>query len=189
MDDVASLSGLSKGSLYWHFEGKRELFRSLVDAWFSEVVEGISSTQGEGPTENGTEELGADSPESVRSGLSQLRAMVGALESSAAAHPKLVRAMLEFYSMAVRDDELREWLRELYDQNWKSLCGFLNEAVALGEIRPLESGRSARLILAYFDGMLLHRELFDEGDSRPFNDIGGPLFSLLGVEEPVHEQC
>jgi AcrR family transcriptional regulator len=35
VDDIAARAGLSKGAIYWHFAGKRELFLALVDR-FSE---------------------------------------------------------------------------------------------------------------------------------------------------------
>jgi AcrR family transcriptional regulator len=31
IDDIAARAGLSKGAIYWHFAGKRELFLALVD--------------------------------------------------------------------------------------------------------------------------------------------------------------
>jgi AcrR family transcriptional regulator len=31
VDDIAERAGLSKGAIYWHFAGKRELFLALID--------------------------------------------------------------------------------------------------------------------------------------------------------------
>ena len=33
MDDLVRASGLSKGSLYWHFESKEQVFLALFDAF------------------------------------------------------------------------------------------------------------------------------------------------------------
>ncbi|MCK4832919.1 MAG: TetR/AcrR family transcriptional regulator, partial [Anaerolineales bacterium] len=40
MDDIVQESGLSKGALYWYFEGKKELFLSL----FQEVIGQLGQT-------------------------------------------------------------------------------------------------------------------------------------------------
>jgi AcrR family transcriptional regulator len=37
MDDLARASGLSKGSLYWHFDSKEEVFLALFDSFAAEV--------------------------------------------------------------------------------------------------------------------------------------------------------
>lgn len=37
MDDLVAASGLSKGSLYWHFESKQDVFLALFDALEAEV--------------------------------------------------------------------------------------------------------------------------------------------------------
>lgn len=39
MDDLVRASGLSKGSLYWHFRSKEEVFLALFDA-FAEILYG-----------------------------------------------------------------------------------------------------------------------------------------------------
>jgi AcrR family transcriptional regulator len=37
MDDLVRASGLSKGSLYWHFSSKEEVFLALVDSFTAEL--------------------------------------------------------------------------------------------------------------------------------------------------------
>ncbi|MCP5040631.1 MAG: TetR/AcrR family transcriptional regulator [bacterium] len=37
MDDLARASGLSKGSLYWHFRSKEEVFIALFDAFSAQI--------------------------------------------------------------------------------------------------------------------------------------------------------
>ena len=44
MDDIAVTANLSKGSLYWHFKGKRELFQGLVERWLQEFTESLGTT-------------------------------------------------------------------------------------------------------------------------------------------------
>ena len=37
MDDLVRASGLSKGSLYWHFHSKEEVFTALFDSFVAEL--------------------------------------------------------------------------------------------------------------------------------------------------------
>ena len=38
MDDIVREAGLSKGTLYWYFNSKKALFRSLIDYWLGELL-------------------------------------------------------------------------------------------------------------------------------------------------------
>jgi AcrR family transcriptional regulator len=48
VDDIAARAGLSKGAIYWHFAGKRELFLALVDR-FSERAYSLLDAVAEAP--------------------------------------------------------------------------------------------------------------------------------------------
>ena len=41
MDDLVKASSLSKGAIYWHFKGKREIFRSLLERWLTLYTEAL----------------------------------------------------------------------------------------------------------------------------------------------------
>jgi AcrR family transcriptional regulator len=43
MDDLVRASGLSKGSLYWHFQSKEEVFLALFDSFSDELYGGWDS--------------------------------------------------------------------------------------------------------------------------------------------------
>ena len=48
IDEIADRAGLSKGAIYWHFAGKRELFLALVDR-AQEPVEALAQSVAEAP--------------------------------------------------------------------------------------------------------------------------------------------
>jgi AcrR family transcriptional regulator len=50
MDDLARASGLSKGSLYWHFESKEDVFLALCDAVASATFEAWDARGEDGST-------------------------------------------------------------------------------------------------------------------------------------------
>lgn len=147
MDEIAREAGLSKGSLYWHFPSKRDLFRSLIESWIAEVMVGL--------------------PEAVAlcgSNAEKLMVIADSIKNSVAVRPDLARAQLEFAAQAVRDDEVREWFRVNYVEQRAFLASILAEGIGAGEFRSVPIDATARLIMAYIDGVFLHREVNDLGD-------------------------
>lgn len=144
MDDIVREAGLSKGGLYWHFKSKRELFQSLIEEWLNEFTESMASTL-----------------EGAESANEKLSAVVEAIKINAAARPELMRAQMEFYSVATRDAEFRRWLQETYFADTEFLEAILRQGIDEGAFRPVPVEAVARLVMAYLDGALLHREIRD----------------------------
>jgi AcrR family transcriptional regulator len=150
MDDIVRAAGLSKGSLYWYFPGKRDLFRTLTESWMVEILTGLP------------ERLAA-----CKSASEKLFTLLSASRDSVAARPELARAQLVFMAQAVRDPEIRDWFRQTHRAQRTFLAQIIEEGIASGEFRPLPADAVAGLIMAYGDGSWLHRELRGTGD-----DIG-----------------
>lgn len=171
MDDIAREAGLSKGSLYWHFPSKRDLFRSLLETWIAEVMEGL--------------------PEAVaacESGAAKLTLIADSIKNTVAVRPELARAQLEFAAQAIRDDEFREWFRASYVQQREFFTGILEEGIRSGEFRAVPVHATARMIMAYFDGLFLHREVNDIGDDVDvlLDEAKSTLLALLLNEDGSH---
>ncbi len=144
MDDIVKVAGLSKGSLYWYFESKRDLFKSLIEMWFEDLMEGLVEAVDSAPTAN-----------------QKLSVMVDAVKETVALRPELARAQLEFFAMALRDEEIRGWLRENYAVQREFFARIVEQGIAAGEFRPVPVDAVARMIMAYFDGAWLHQELHE----------------------------
>ena len=177
MDDIVRAANLSKGALYWHFKSKRELFRSLMNSWYEDFLRSMAEfvSQEGGPSE-------------------KLRMIMGALEHNAATQPELVRAQLEFYSFAVRDAEFSRWLREVYEESEELLSSLVSMGVETGEFRPMNPQATARLLLAYMDGVLLHQEMLsrDIGPAPTVGEMTETMLNLLrepsfGAVEQTHD--
>lgn len=164
MDDIVREANLSKGTLYWYFKNKLDLFRNLTELWFAEIMESVR--QQADPEANSA---------------ARLRMMVDAVKHSAASRPELVRALLEFYTLALRDAELKQWLREVYVSDSSMIRTLIEEGIACGEFRPVDPAAVARLIMAALDGALLHRELFEEesAGSPTLDEVADTLVALL----------
>lgn len=150
MDDIVRAAGLSKGSLYWYFPSKRDLFRTLTESWIAEILTGLP------------ERLAA-----CKTAGEKLATLLDAGRDTVAVRPELARAQLEFMAQAVRDTEIRDWFRETHRTQRAFLAQIVQEGIATGEFRKLPPDAVAGLIMAYGDGMWLHRELRNTGE-----DIG-----------------
>ncbi len=167
MDDIVRAAGLSKGSLYWHFPGKRELFRSLIESWLAQAITGLP-----------------DRLERCTTAEQKLGVLLDAGRDTVAVRPELARAQLEFMAQAVRDPEIREWFRNTYVAQRSFLAQILQEGVAQGEFGPVPVDSVARMIIAYGDGMWLHREVNELGDDIGvlIDEVKATLMALLKVK-------
>lgn len=166
MDAIAARANLSKGSLYWHFKSKRELFQSLVERWLQEFTDGLGEIfDGE------------------KSATERLCMMIGAVKRNAAAQPELARAQLEFYALAVRDEEFKAWIQENYLADRQFLESVLRQGIEDGEFREVAVDSAARMVMAYLDGALLHREINDPEStaSAILDEVADTLIMLLRV--------
>jgi len=150
MDDKVAASGLSKGSLYWYFKNKREVFRTLMDQWFEEIAIGFEEafTTAESPSD-------------------KVRAVFRIIETSAALRPELVRAQFEFLSFAIRDAEYAQWLQGMYGAIIGYFEAIVAEGVAAGRFRAVDANVFAWLIAACIDGVLLQQQVLTEGPVQP----------------------
>ncbi|MDK1021644.1 MAG: TetR/AcrR family transcriptional regulator [Candidatus Hydrogenedentes bacterium] len=166
MDVIAAEANLSKGSLYWHFKSKRELFQSLVERWLQEFTDCLGTAF-----------------EGTATASEKLRMMIDAVKRNAAAQPELARAQLEFYVLAVRDEEFKAWLHENYAADIQFLESILRQGMENGEFREVPVDSVARMIMAYLDGALLHREINDPEAtaSTILDEVADTLTALLKV--------
>lgn len=164
MDAIAHEAGLSKGSLYLHFDGKRAVFRSLFDRYYEDLNQRMGEAVSTQMTARG-----------------KMESILSTIEHSALAQPELMRAQLEFLAMAVRDQEYREWMQSMYAQAVKLFQSIIDEGIARGEFRKVDSHVIALMTAAMIDGYAIQRELMPApSDAKIQNTVTlGTLFALL----------
>ena len=137
VDDIASRAGLSKGAIYWHFAGKRELFLALVDRFSEPALADLASV--------------ADAPD-WRAALREIFARVR--ERMDAGIP-LFKLGLEYIAQSARDDEIRV-RAERAQGAWKAAVEKqIARGVAEGTLRPVAAAEVGLLIDATIDGLML----------------------------------
>jgi AcrR family transcriptional regulator len=137
MDDLARESGLSKGSLYWYFRSKEEVFAALCGAWALELFEAC-------------EQLAA----AHRGGVIELIGRVGTLSlERIAARGDLLRAWAEF----IVHREVRRRFAEIYAATRERVAEWVSAGIEAGEIRRLDPEGVAAAATAAIEGLLIQQ--------------------------------
>lgn len=145
MDDIVAESGASKGSLYWHFNGKQELFIALVEWFFSEMNEEIMHAW--------TEEMSAS--DKIKS------MMMVALESSQQIIP-FFNVFLDFWAQTSEDEQLRQLFDEMISDYQTRIGQIIEEGMASGEFRPVDAPKLSLAIFGLVDALFLYEALLGE---------------------------
>ncbi len=139
MDEIVRESGLSKGSLYWYFKSKKELFLSIIDAWIS----GINQTLQE--LSQMEEMTWAD----------RLRRAAELIAEDIAKQRDFASLTLEFWAQMQQDEQVRERMVRIYQETVDVLQRFIAAGIQAGEFHPTDPRAAAAVLIAAFDGMML----------------------------------
>jgi AcrR family transcriptional regulator len=139
MDDIVAESGLSKGALYWYFEGKKELFLSL----FQEVMDQLGQTW---------ESIVADEESSATD---KLLASIALFRSELGAMVPFFGVMMEAYALTRHDEDVEGIIREFYEPYLDMMTRVIEEGIASGEFHVESVRAMALVIMTLFDGIVL----------------------------------
>jgi AcrR family transcriptional regulator len=161
VDEIAAAAGYSKGALYWHFSGKEDLLQALleerIDAPMREMVALLESA----PPER---DMSVEASREFARRLSRQRDAV-LLER-------------EYWSLAIRDPELRARYAERQTELRGALAGALEErARHLGTPDPpMPAEDVARIVMSIIGGLSVD-ELIEPGSVRP--ELLGETLALI----------
>ncbi len=136
VDDIAAGAGLSKGGVYFHFSSKREIFDALLTDEFDLAMSSLAEVQA------------LPGPASARLGWLAARYL-----RRFANEPDSTRFPLVVGEIAVRDDAVRERLRELHVEYLSGFAALLEAGVQGGEFRAVRARTAALLLKAIIDGI------------------------------------
>ena len=139
MQDIAAAAGVSKGSLYYYFHTKQELFVELLEEFLSAERGRLKKKLATGMPARQTLQ------EAFYEGFKQADEM-----------PGLMRGMIDFYVLAVREAEFRERFDGYYAE-WVSLCAdVIRRGIANGEFSPdLDPDSTGWSLVTALDGVML----------------------------------
>jgi AcrR family transcriptional regulator len=136
MEDIAATAGLSKGGVYFHFDSKREVFDALVEEEYQrslEVMRDIASEK-------------ATIPE-------KMQRLASTFVSSFSSSPDSPRFFIVMGEMALRDEAMALKLRERQTHFIDEIARLLEQGVAEGFLRPIDSKVMAAVLKALIDGV------------------------------------
>ncbi len=143
MDDLVRASGLSKGSLYWHFDSKQDVLLALFDAFCDEIFSAwAGADDGQRPVLDVLERGG--------------ELAVGGL----AADRALLRAWVEFFAHPVA----RERMAEVYRQSRTRVAALLARGIERGELRAHAPDATASALIGLIEGVLLQASVDPDFD-------------------------
>lgn len=138
MNDIVRASGLSKGGVYWHFKSKDELIAAIFDHFFVEQLALLDVM------------LAGDGTAVAK--LTQLATLTG---QSVAAMASQFPSPLEFYALASREEGLQSTLQTHFRNYQTKIAALVDQGIAQGEFRSVDSQATAKTIIALFEGVLL----------------------------------
>jgi len=146
VDDIAARAGLSKGAIYWHFDGKRELFLAIVDRFTETALADLAAV--------------ADAPD----WRAALHAVFARVRERLDVGMPLFKLGLEYIAQSARDDEIRV-RAERAQGVWKATMEKqIARGVAEGTLRPVAAGEGGLVIDATIDGLMLAKLVRPELD-------------------------
>jgi len=154
MDDIVAESGLSKGSLYWYFDSKDDLFAQAVMSFFDDF----------GQETLAEIEKHETASEKIRAGARKMVAFSKEAEG-------LFGLFIEFWSQSKRREEVSAFWPDLLIQYQKLMAAIIEEGIRKGEFRPVDAEQLVWAILAAYDGLAVYDMLIPEIDLERISDV------------------
>lgn len=168
MDDIVAESGLSKGSLYWYFKSKKELFLSL----FQEVM---------GQLGQAWESIVADEEVSATD---KLLASLALIRTEFEEMIPFFGMMMEAWTLTRHDEDVERLTRELYEPYVDMVTRIVEEGVASGEFHVDSPQAMALVVITLFDGIMMAMStgLWTHDWNEVMDAAGALVFYGLGAE-------
>lgn len=138
MDDIVVESGLSKGTLYWYFDSKNDLFISMlrqVMDQFGQEMASIAAQEG-------------SAADKLRTSLALFRAELADMST-------FFGIMMEAWALTRHDEKVENLVREIYTPYADLIAGIVKEGVSNGEFDVELPEAMSLVLLALFDGITL----------------------------------
>ena len=136
MDDIVQEAGLSKGAIYHHYQGKKDIFLALIGHWETQTFPYFYSR-------NGKERSAADTIKDFAS------EVIKVFKSRS----HVFQAEVEFWALANQDDEVRKRSQELYEKIITLFELVIIKGIREKEFIKVDTRITAIYILSVFQGI------------------------------------
>jgi AcrR family transcriptional regulator len=136
MDDIVAESGLSKGTLYWYFDSKDDLFSAAMMSVFEDI------------SEDALKDIEQRSTASDK-----LLAMARAAVNIGKQAEGLFNLFLEFWASSPHRKEASQLWLDLLEEYKNVTAAIIEEGIENGEFAPVEADQLVWAVLAAYDGL------------------------------------
>jgi AcrR family transcriptional regulator len=174
MDDIAAECGLSKGSLYWYFSSKKELFLYIFSVMMDQTI-------------GGWEQIVNDKILTAKEKLQITLSIFGPVMEDWA---PFFGVMLEAWGQTRFDEDVEELMQSFYKPYIAMMTQIIEEGVANGEFRVASPEATAAVILSLYDGMTLAKgmDIIDIEWQLLANAASELVFDSINVEQSRAER-
>lgn len=140
MDDIAEQAGFSKGALYLYYSSKDAIIAALLKYFFAQELKRLHAV------------VGVDREESIAE---QLLTLTHQLTSAMTWMARMMPIAFEFYAIAGRDKEVRQFLQDYFKTYRSELAQLIQHGIDRGELRSVNAEATAITIVALYEGLAL----------------------------------
>jgi AcrR family transcriptional regulator len=147
MDDIVTRSGLSKGTLYWHFKNKHELFISTVNLLMQQMMKSLAPLA----------EMDLPASERIIRAFDQAGEFIQA-------EPRWMGMLVDMFLQSQKSDEMQQIMQDSYQAFTTMLIPIIQEGIDNGEFRDTDPELVSIVLMAASDGLTFYMLLEPEWD-------------------------
>lgn len=140
MDDIAKEAGVSKGALYLYYKSKDAIIAALLKYFFEQELKHLQALVEVEQSSTVTE---------------QLLALTRQMSSAMGWMTRFMPIAFEFYAIAGRDREVRQFLQDYFKTYCAELARLIQRGIDTGEFRPANAQSIAITFTGMYEGLAL----------------------------------
>jgi AcrR family transcriptional regulator len=140
MDEIVKRSGLSKGTLYWHFTNKRELFLATIQQPFQLIEVQLKAL---------VEQKDTTAEERIRT-------FFGQVAEYLTPNKNMIGLMVDAFFQSYQSQDARDMLRKLYAGYIGAVEQIIQQGIERGEFRDVDPHMTAIVLMAGGDGVTIY---------------------------------
>jgi len=168
--ELCEKAGVNKGSFYYLFPSKQELALAVIDSFEDDASRTFADLiSGSAPPLERLQRFFAEAHRQHRRRRKECGRVVGCALGNLA------------LEMSTQDDAVRKRLGRVFDSHVERFENVVKEAVARGDIPPLDTRLAARALFALFEGAILLAKTRD--DPEQLAGLGEQAARMLGSSD------
>ncbi|MBN1681080.1 MAG: TetR/AcrR family transcriptional regulator [Anaerolineae bacterium] len=147
MDDIVRRSGLSKGTLYWHFKNKHDLLLATLDTLMGQMQKDLQAV------------AEMDKPASERLYIAFIEGTKMFLASE-----NIIQLMANFFFQSSQSPEAQAIMRDAYAGFIDGFANIIQQGIDSGEFRQVDARMVAIMMMGAGDGVVFQSLLKPDWD-------------------------